>query len=258
MQDLYALTDYSNIVKETHGIRFPFDFSWTKVAVAVSGGADSALLAYLICDLITKNNLSTELHIISNIRTWKSKPWHEYHSDSVYRFLISRFKNIQVVRHKNFVPPELEWGSQGPTLIDEYGKTVSGDNIELRAFSEYVCFKYNIDAYFNAVTKNPDNLKNGVPNRYLEPNKENIHMLVMKHMNKFAVHPFRYTTKDQIISLYHELNLQELLDITRSCEGEFADLNYINYTPGQYVPICGECFWCKEKEWAIESTKSAK
>jgi hypothetical protein len=255
MQDLYALTDYSNIVKEIYGMHIPFDFFWAKVAVAVSGGADSALLAYLICDIITKNNLSTELHIISNIRTWKSKPWHEYHSDCVYEFLTSRFKNIKFIRHKNFVPPELEWGVQGPTLIDEYGKTVSGDNIELRAFSEYICFKNNVNAYFNAVTKNPDNLKNGVPNRYLEPSKENIHMLVMKHMNKLAVHPFRYTTKDQIIKLYRQLNLQELLDITRSCEGEFTDLNYTNYTPGQYVPVCGECFWCKEREWAIEQNK---
>lgn len=255
MQNLYALTDYSNIVKDSHGVFFPFDFSWTKVSIAVSGGADSALLAYLICDLITKNNLNIELHIISNIRNWKSKPWQEYHSDQVYNFLTLKFKSIKFIRHKNFVPPELEWGDRGPTLIDEYGKTVSGDNIELRAFSEYICFKNNIDAYFNAVTKNPDDLKNGVPNRYLEPNKENIHMLVMQHMNKLAVHPFRYTTKDQIIKLFNHLKLLELLDITRSCEGEFLDLNYISYTPGQYVPVCGECFWCKERAWAIEQNK---
>lgn len=255
MQDLYALTNYSNIVKDSHGVYLPFDFSWTKVSIAVSGGADSAMLAYLICKLITKNNLNIELHIISNIRTWKSKPWHEYHSDQVYGFLTSEFKNITFVRHKNFVPPELEWADQGPTLVDEYGKSVSGDNIELRAFSEYVCFKNNIDAYFNAVTKNPDNLKNGVPNRYLEPSKENIHMLIMQHMGKLAAHPFRYTTKDQIIKLYRQLDLLNLLEITRSCEGEFAGLNHTTYSPGQYVPICNNCFWCKERAWAIEESK---
>jgi hypothetical protein len=255
MQDLYALTKYSNIVTDVYGMYLPFDQTWQKIAVAVSGGADSAMLAFLLCSLIERENLTTETHVISNIRTWKTKPWHECHSDQVYNSLTSTFKKIKFIRHKNFVPPELEWGTAGPQLVDEYGKQVSGDNIELRAFSEYVCFKNNIDAYYNAVTKNPSNIKDGVPNRYIEPSKENIHMLIMEHMNKLAIHPFRFTTKDQIIKLYYDLKLDSLLNLTRSCEGEFEELNYKTYTPGQYVPVCGTCFWCKEREWAIEQNK---
>jgi len=64
-----------------------------------------------------------------------------------------------------------------------------------------------------------------------------------------------HTTKDWIIKKYDEENILDLLNITRSCEGEFEDLDYTTYTPGQTVPICGECFWCKEREWAIEQNK---
>ena len=45
---------------------------------------------------------------------------------------------------------------------------------------------------------------------------------------------------------------EDLFNITRSCEGEFNGINYKTYTPGQFVPLCNECFWCKERAWAIE------
>lgn len=246
-------------LKETfyiNNIKIPFSNDWKKIAVSLSGGADSALLTYILCDKIEKHNLDTEVHIISHIRCWKTKPWQKNDSVKVYEELKILFPNISFSRHVNFIAPELEWGSKGPNLIDEYGKQVSGDNIEIRGFSEYICHEYNIDAYFNAVTKNPENVDfKGMPTRDIVLTKDNQHLLLMKHMNKWACHPFRFTTKDQIIKLYYDLNLRNLLNLTRSCEGEFEDLNYKTYIPGQYVPLCKECFWCKEREWAIEQNK---
>ena len=66
-------------------------------------------------------------------------------------------------------------------------------------------------------------------------------------------HPFVYTTKDWIVKQYFEHSIQDLLDITRSCEGEFEGLDYTTYTPGQHVPVCNECFWCKERQWGIDN-----
>jgi hypothetical protein len=64
-----------------------------------------------------------------------------------------------------------------------------------------------------------------------------------------------YTKKDWIIKQYFENGIEELLNLTRSCEGEFEDVDYTTYTAGQHVPVCGKCFWCKEREWAIEQSK---
>jgi len=77
----------------------------------------------------------------------------------------------------------------------------------------------------------------------------------MKHMGVDVCHPFVYTAKDWIVKQYYKENIVDLFNITRSCEGEFEGLDYTTYTPGQTVPTCGDCFWCKEREWGIEQNK---
>ena len=227
------------------------DHTWKKIAVSVSGGADSALLTFLICQLVDS---STEIHIINHIRMWKTRPWQSYDGLSVYNWLTSKFPNIHFIRHTNFIAPELEYGNIGPSLIDEYGKHVSGDNIEQRSFAEYICHTFNIDAYFNGVTCNPQTIQ-GMPERQLVKTDKNIHLEIMQHMEKWAMHPFRFVDKSWVIKQYNKYRILDLLEITRSCEGEFNNINYTNYIPGQIVPLCNECFWCKEREWAIEQNK---
>jgi hypothetical protein len=249
---MYQNTKYSHIIHHIIDLDIPFDLNWNSIGVAVSGGADSALLAFLLCKIIQENNLAVNVHIISNIRGWKTKPWQQYDSLNVFQWLVNRFPNINFSRHINFVPPEFEWADKGPTIIDEYGKLVSGDNIELRAFAEYISHYQNLQAYFNAVTRNPDCVDGGMPTRDIISTAENSHLLIMEHMGKIASHPFRFTTKDKIIRAYHLLGITDLLNITRSCEGEIEGINYLTYTPNQFVPTCGKCFWCKEREWANE------
>lgn len=237
-------------------INIPFELSWKKIAVSVSGGADSALLAFLLCDKISKNNNNIEVHIISHVRCWKTKPWQKYDGLNVYNYLINKFPNITFFRHENFIPPEMEWGDIGPTIIDEYGKLVSGDNVELRSFAEYTCYHNNIDVYFNAVTRNPKEADfKGMVTRDIDPTEENSHLEYMNHMGKIAAHPFRFIEKKYIISEYKKQNIVDLLKITRSCEGVFDNINYTNYIPYQEVPICNKCFWCKERQWAIDNAE---
>jgi 7-cyano-7-deazaguanine synthase in queuosine biosynthesis len=239
---------------EIDGITIPFDPRWNKIAISVSGGADSALLAYLICDFIRKNDIyPIQVHVINHIRSWKTKPWQQHNAQMVYRYLFNEFRHISFKNHTNFIAPELEWSNQGPTMLDEYGKQVSGDNIEQRAYAEYICHRENVDAYYNAVTRNPRNVDfKGMPSRDIDPTEDNQHLRVTTHMGRLAVHPFRFIEKSWVIKQYKDLELYKLLELTRSCEGIFTNLNYKNYKAGQLVPICGECFWCREREWAFE------
>jgi hypothetical protein len=66
-------------------------------------------------------------------------------------------------------------------------------------------------------------------------------------------HPFVYTKKNWIIRQYYNNNIESLLNVTRSCEGEFEGLDYTTYKPGMVVPLCGDCFWCKERQWGIDN-----
>jgi hypothetical protein len=170
--------------------------------------------------------------------------------------LFQRFYHTNFVRHTNFIAPELEYGNIGPSLVDEYGKAVSGDNIQQRAYAEYICHTQNIDAYYNAVTCNPPLADfNGMVERDLVRTEDNKHLEFMIHMGRVASHPFRFVDKSWVLKQYRRLGIHELFDLTRSCEGEFEGLDYRTYIPKQFVPQCGNCFWCKERTWAIEQSK---
>ena len=93
---------------EQDGLTIPFDPSWNNIAISVSGGADSALLAYLLCDYIRKNELYPfHVHIINHVRCWKTKPWQQHDAQMVYRFLFQEFNHISFKKHTNFIAPEL-------------------------------------------------------------------------------------------------------------------------------------------------------
>jgi len=253
IKQLYELTPYVDILNDVDGVFIPLNQTWKNIGVSLSGGADSALLAYLLCELIEKHNLDITVHVISHIRCWKTRPWQRYNSLDVYNWLITRFKNIRFIRHENFLPPDFEWGTKGPTIVDEYGKLNSGDIIEIRAFAEYVGFKENLDAYFNAVTCNPDiEIEGAMKLRNINPSEQTLSKLITTHMNRVSCHPFRFTNKSWIYAQYKRLDILNLYNITRSCEGEFNNITYESYTPGQYVPVCKTCFWCAERAWAEE------
>lgn len=237
-------------------LNIPFDPNWRNVAIAVSGGADSALLAYLVCQKAIDVDADVTIHIINHVRCWKTKPWQQYDGDYVFRWLFQKFYHTTFKRHTNFIAPELEYGNVGPNLTDEYGKKVSGDNIQSRAYAEFICKKHNIDAFYNGVTRNPRlAFANGMKERDIEPTEDNKHLLEMEHLGFMVHHPFRFTDKSEIVKMYKDLGIMDLFEITRSCEGEIKGIDYTNYTSGQYVPVCGECFWCKERAWAIEQNK---
>lgn len=253
INDYYRSSEYKSILTDVNGLYIPFNDDWKNIAISVSGGADSGLLLYLLSEHIETRKLSTVIHVIHNIRCWKTRPWQKYVFESVFDYIQNRFKSIEYVTHYNFVPPELEHGFSGKTLTDEYGKIVSGDTIELRAFSEYVCSSNDCEAYYNAITKNPEiDIQGKIESRDVELSNETFRLMIMKHLGFTAVHPFRFVSKDYVINTYRKKKLDKLLNLTRSCEGEFDNINYMNYTPGQYVPLCNNCFWCKERNWGIE------
>lgn len=249
-------TKYADNIVKYGNVEFPILKAWRNIGISLSGGADSALLAYLIC---SSTSHTANIHILTNIRMWKTRPWQKYNALDVYNWLEERFPDHRFTMHQNFIPPDLEWGEVGPTITDEYGKLKSGNQIILRSHAEYIAFRYGLDAWFAGVNKNPsEDFKGKLDDRDIEPT-EDLTPLIREHMGVTVCHPFIYTRKDWIIKQYYEHNIRGLLALTRSCEGDkthypevFGDLDYKTYVPGQTVPECGKCFWCKEREWAIK------
>lgn len=223
-------------------VQLILDHDWKKIGISLSGGADSALLSYLIL-----KNTNADIYFTTQIRMWKTRPWQRYVAQEVVSWFREKFNNC-ITHIENFVPPEMEEPFTD-YITDEYGKSKPGNRIILRAHNEYIGHAYKLNAWYAGVTLNPTEHFNGSL-----PERDNAMIpSVIEHMGKLVFHPFINVRKDWIIRQYINNNIGELLEITRSCEGEFKNLDYTNYVVNQKVPTCGECFWCKEREWGIQN-----
>lgn len=217
--------------------------SWKKIGISLSGGADSALLSYLIL-----KETNADIYFTTQIRMWKTRPWNRYVAQDVVSWFKKNFNN-KIEHIQGFIPPEME--EPNTTFIkDEYGDLKPGNRIILRAHNEWVAHTYKLDAWYAGVTKSPEDIPGGPVERYAGGLP-----LKMKHMGIDICHPFVHTSKDWIVKKYKQENILDLFNLTRSCAADMKGLDYTTYTPGQVVPTCRECFWCKEREWAIEQNK---
>ena len=164
--------------------------NWKRIGISLSGGADSALLSYLIL-----SQTNAEIYFTTQIRCWKTRPWQRYIAIEVVEWFRQRFKN-PIEHIENFIPPEME--EPNTTYItDEYGKSKPGNRIILRSYNEYIAHREGLDALYAAVNKNPDVRFKGAPEERYEGHIKP-HFV---HDGIDIVHPFVNTRKDWIIQL---------------------------------------------------------
>ena len=268
LREMYEKSEFKDILHNISGVYIPLNHNWKNIGIAMSGGIDSTMLCYLLCSIIEKHNLDITIHITAHVRVWKYRPWQKYVNEQVYEWLTNRFPSIKMERYVGFVPPDLEWKNNGPTLVEnEYGEQEYGDVLIMRSFAEYIGWHHKIDAFYNGTTMNPNdpNITFALDVRNLTSQDIIDHFdYAIKYYrmgnNILTCHPFRFVQKDWIVGRYKEFDIWDLFETTRSCEGDknefpeiFGDLDYKTYTPGMNVPECGKCFWCQERAWGIKN-----
>lgn len=250
------------ILHEVDGLQFPFNPEWETIAVNLSGGADSAMCTYTLAKLIEDLGCNTKIKIITHSRVWEGRPWQSYISEEVYEYLKARFPTIIDERIENFIPPRLEEASAGSDLLD--GK--SGDRIIVHEFNRYAQFRYGIEISYNAVTANPPQDEFEHNKSPIDRNQTNIDDITNnKVISETTICPFSYVDKFWIIKQYYDNDLLDLLNLTRSCEGDTANMpdrfhdDYTTYVHGESpLPVCGECFWCIERQWAVDKVNASR
>ena len=243
-------------------LTIPFDEKWQRIGINLSGGADSALLTYLLCTIIQRNNLDTKVDVITYQRCWETRPWQGYISLQVFDKLKDMFPYIIENRYTTYIPPEIEHGVIGAGIN---GK--SGDQIIVGSYNKFAAWEYNLDAVYNATSKNPDDLrKDRMTNRDKDAEDGQLTDLwfYSGKVKSTFVHPFRFVKKDWIVAQYHIHNILDLYNTTRSCEGDINHMENIkescghfrDYSAGMYIPECKQCWWCEERDWADKQVKS--
>lgn len=267
-----------NIMQPLDNTFFPLDTSLNNICVHLSGGADSACGTAILCDYISKLELDITVYVISYIRVWNNRPWAEYISLDVYHKIQSMFPNVKMKRETCFVPPELEDRNIGTPTVKGLGKKVNLMQVVIDSHTNYFIAKNNIQALYNFTTANPTHLADHdsaeLSRNVTKTHIDNGQKIQYSECDTYyEASPWVLLQKDFILGQYYKRGWEDLLDITRSCEGDkklfdhkytnhFVD--YTEYKHGETpIPECHEitknideqCFWCAERQWAKQEAK---
>ena len=262
-----------SVLHDVNGLLYPYDPAWDNIGVNLSGGADSAVGTATLCKLILEHGNNTAITVLTNVRVWNNRPWAAPISVEVYEKLQSMFPEVKMTRIQNFIPPELEEGSIG--IIEQINTT--GDRMCTQSFNRFAVHTYKLDAVYNFITANPTQAEvqhsKGPWDRIWDAEKLAETGVCPQYFSDtpVIVHPWKLITKDFIMGQYIRRDWEDLLNITRSCEGDkilwpdnpsFGD--YRTYEHG-VTPLltCSDvdtnkdhgCFWCAERAWALSTAQ---
>jgi tRNA(Ile)-lysidine synthase TilS/MesJ len=203
-----------------------FDFKDYKgLAIALSGGIDSATLFYCLAEYITVEKLDIKLYPMT--ATSKQDVAASHAAGLVVNLIKKRFPNV-FVEH-----------------IIRY--TTLGGNFKKDVVNRIVTELYEkelIQAFIDGVTKNPDSSFNFIPpdehySAREEYRESDMPKVIVFPDSQTLFRPFAGINKKGICEITEQKNItKRLLLITRSC----------SHTR---MYRCKKCWWCQERQWGF-------
>lgn len=214
-----------------------FDIHNGNLGAFISGGADSALMLYILM-----SNIKQPLHIFSAAN-----------GKSNYREPINALKVVnKVMDMTKFDPNNLRFYTHwtkhkttGNVIFAEYMETIKVDTLYFgftrpppkTAIVDFdtmdVAAQGGIDHGLTLETYYDNQSK--VPWYFFQDKKFDY-----PEFSQSYYVPFININKQEVAKLYRELEIEDLYKITRSCESTIIDDRH-----------CGSCWWCKERIWGF-------
>lgn len=272
-----------SMTQVVNGVPIIFDKRNEDIAVTLSGGADSTMLLYLLCSIIKMQALKTRVHCITLLRFTEDRMYLEDVANSVVSYMREKFPNIEILQHFGFIPTALEMtpladlktGLIRAAALQDYAEVIkrgaTADVYAVNSYSIYIRRKYNIAWQYDGTTTNPEHtvdLKNTPvfrnPRELSEVDLKGAYTLSQHYgvaeegRNTLTNSPFEFIQKNWVMAQYKNFGVEDLLELTRSCEGSTTSLNRIfgagNWTSRGSDYVCGKCFFCNERNWGIENS----
>ena len=187
------------------------------VGIYMSGGADSALLLYILMKNSTK-----KIHIFTCAS--KAKQFGTVKSSTdVIRKCAELTDNLNIAHHMHYVESQ-------------------NDHVLFAPYREFID-KGIVNLIYHGVTSNPpSSVLETFTDKSNQPvlrNSENTRPVYKIGSNLYT--PLTNSDKQQIYKMYKELDIEHtLFPLTRSCED-------LSLTEGH----CGTCWWCEERNWGF-------
>ena len=210
---------------------FPEDYKY--IVMKISGGLDSAICFYMLCKYIREER--KDLSVIPMTHNDWKKPYQVKWSKKIIEWMKKEFPDVTIHEHET---SQLEHGM-------DYIKGQARDKraILKRLHSEGRPASVTIHGQnMMPDAKVQEDWHWGGPNSDDERDKIQDPWKPEWHMFR----PIINLNKKEVAELYQKFNLQDtLFNQTRSCENSSAEITQ------NFETHCGECWWCKEREWGF-------
>lgn len=192
-------------------------------SIAISGGADSAILLYLLCQQDIDSIRPYFLH-----RT--NKPNFLNPAKQVIDFIQNKFPTVLV--HELHISD-----------VTNREQDITATNFEMTSYMEK---EYNCDIFLTGSTANPPSSVFGEENKSRVKERDSYREVLFKKEDvsgdRLFYRPFSNVNKKFIADLYKQYNLIEtLFPLTLSCT-ETTNTTHCK---------SADCWWCKERNWAF-------
>jgi hypothetical protein len=252
--------DYAVVI---NGLPIFFNKIQKSIGISFSGGADSTMLLYLLCRIITEFNLDTKIVAYTIIRSWEKKTRTDEAAENILKYFKKKFPKIKIIKEFGFIPTAFETTPMSVIrdlpqgyFTDNEIKTANTDLYASTEWTKYIANKYEMTMLYNGTTTNPEHLdtNNGAPTFRSIKNSDVFNWDPKKHKTT----PFRLINKDWVMAQYINFGLQDLAKLTKSCAASEAQViekfgSKITGTDMQKY-ACGACFFCIERTWAENNT----
>lgn len=212
-------------------IEFTIPEPHNKICINISGGADSAILLWMLIQYCEKHIPDAELHVITSanpIKGWYNANWSTRVLDKVLQLT-------------------------GTKLIKSHYTFYSTDQIreELDDVEKMQKDLHGITFTLHGTTQNPPlNIEKLLKGRHTPRDEGHGRMIIREYVPGITRWtPLMKVDKRMVAHLYEHFNMMEnLFPYTRSCEQEAI---HNKDEPSWMITHCGECWWCKERLWAF-------
>jgi hypothetical protein len=241
------------------------------VGIFLSGGLDSAVLLCLIAKTFSENNITAPIQPVT-VRRGNPTDIKEYdrvdiypYAEKIIAYVRARFPTVVI--HDTIKEEANYWWiskHDGNGNIGSY--TYQQEVLSLMLRWKYARPEIVIEndsqglsdllyCEYNGVTKNPP-MDSGVPASEENHRDHNDGNYILDYATSFSkgadvfvakYEPIRNADKRITVWLANKLGvLEDLLPITRSCEG--GPIETENFTKE-----CMQCWWCLERKWALDN-----
>jgi hypothetical protein len=221
-------------------IDFDIDPKFKKIGINLSGGADSAILFYMICDYLKENDRpDVSVSVMSCANDLKHR-WNPRKAADIINYTIDKL---------NFNPVDIHYSYYRDVQHVSYFR-----EIEQKLYADN-----RIDLIVGGITANPlvnadvedseSRIINLNETGLSVRNTEGTATTMSIGSNGCGYYmPFINHDKRFVAAMYdHYGVLEELLPLTRSCEA----IPDGDFDPAFENESCGTCWWCLERKWAF-------